>query len=142
MHILVIYFFIFKCVLSSFDMLLFKLTSCRLLGWSALYKILYFIIQSLWRKLWHIFFTIVHQLCVAVPCHILKFWAFLGIMLQVNLIQPKMLYGLVSKISFFLYSFLFFSLLVLFFICYIVWGLMTTRRHQSSNMAPCTHVVS
>ncbi|KAL6865185.1 hypothetical protein ACP4OV_016336 [Aristida adscensionis] len=30
--------------------------------------------------------AVLHELCVAVPCHILKFWAFLGIMLQIPLI--------------------------------------------------------
>ncbi|EES17849.1 hypothetical protein BDA96_09G077000 [Sorghum bicolor] len=30
--------------------------------------------------------AVFHELCVAVPCHILKFWAFLGIMLQIPLI--------------------------------------------------------
>jgi hypothetical protein len=32
---------------------------------------------------WCLFLINVHQLCVAVPCRIIKFWAFLGIMLQV-----------------------------------------------------------
>ncbi|KAL6619885.1 hypothetical protein ACP70R_035024 [Stipagrostis hirtigluma subsp. patula] len=30
--------------------------------------------------------AVLHELCVAVPCRILKFWAFLGIMLQIPLI--------------------------------------------------------
>nr|QEQ43002.1 acyl CoA:diacylglycerol acyltransferase [Coix lacryma-jobi] len=30
--------------------------------------------------------AVLHELCVAVPCHILKFWAFLGIMFQIPLI--------------------------------------------------------
>ncbi|XP_024932357.1 diacylglycerol O-acyltransferase 1 isoform X1 [Ziziphus jujuba] len=30
--------------------------------------------------------AIFHELCIAVPCHIFKFWAFIGIMLQVPLV--------------------------------------------------------
>ncbi|CAI0387907.1 unnamed protein product [Linum tenue] len=30
-----------------------------------------------------------HELCIAVPCHIFKFWAFLGIMFQVRLSHAK-----------------------------------------------------
>ncbi|KAI3701393.1 hypothetical protein L6452_26429 [Arctium lappa] len=31
--------------------------------------------------------AVFHELCIAVPCHIFKFWAFLGIMLQVPLVM-------------------------------------------------------
>jgi len=31
--------------------------------------------------------AIFHELCIAVPCHIFKFWAFIGIMLQVPLVM-------------------------------------------------------
>lgn len=35
------------------------------------------------------FYNCLHQLCVAVPCRIPKFWAFLGIMLQVIGYNPN-----------------------------------------------------
>lgn len=43
------------------------------------------------------------QLCIAVPCHIFKFWAFIGIMFQVKSIPTSILvFQLIQKLSLFI----------------------------------------
>ncbi|KAJ6923223.1 hypothetical protein NC652_016768 [Populus alba x Populus x berolinensis] len=47
-----------------------------------LYSIVSITAMYLW---WHLMLIIL-QLCIAVPCHVFKLWAFIGIMLQVPLV--------------------------------------------------------
>ncbi|KAJ0745718.1 putative diacylglycerol O-acyltransferase [Helianthus annuus] len=50
--------------------------------------------------------AVFHELCIAVPCHIFKFWAFIGIMFQVplvlltNYLQNKFQNSMVGNIIF------------------------------------------
>ncbi|CAM8936269.1 unnamed protein product [Rhodiola kirilowii] len=53
--------------------------------------------------------AVFHELCIAVPCHIFKFWAFIGIMFQVplvvltNYLQKKFTNSMVGNMVFWLF---------------------------------------
>ncbi|KAJ9551277.1 hypothetical protein OSB04_015322 [Centaurea solstitialis] len=64
----------FPCIRSGIPKVLCPLSSISLMCGGALF--ISFFMSAVF-----------HELCIAVPCHIFKFWAFLGIMLQVPLVM-------------------------------------------------------
>ncbi|KAJ6993660.1 diacylglycerol O-acyltransferase 1-like [Populus alba x Populus x berolinensis] len=70
---------------------------------------LYSIVSITAMYLWCHLMLIILQLCIAVPCHVFKLWAFIGIMLQVPLVvitkflQNKFRSSMVGNMIFWLF---------------------------------------